>query len=72
MNTTWLLWRGLRQHGQDQHAAELGSSGVGLVRRSGFREFFDPYSGAGHGSGDLSWTAALLVDLLLTPAVTRS
>jgi hypothetical protein len=72
MNTTWLLWRGLRQHGLDQRAAELGSSGVGLVRRSGFREYFDPYSGAGHGSGDLSWTAALLVDLLLTPAVTRS
>jgi hypothetical protein len=72
MNTSWLLWRGLRQHGQEQPAAELGSSSVGLVRRSGFREYFDPYSGAGHGSGDLSWTAALLVDLLLAPAVTRS
>jgi hypothetical protein len=73
MNTSWLLWRGLRQHGQEQHAAALGSSTIELVRRSGFREYFDPYSGAGHGSGDLSWTAALLVDLLLTPAaVTRS
>jgi hypothetical protein len=72
VNTTWLLWRGLRQHGQERPAAELGSSAVGLVRRSGFRECFDPYSGAGRGSGDLSWTAALVVDLLLTPAVTRS
>jgi Trehalase len=68
MNTSWLLWRGLRQHGQERHAADLRASTVRLVRRSGFREYFDPYSGAGHGSGDLSWTAALVVDLLLAPA----
>jgi hypothetical protein len=67
MNTTWLLWRGLRQHGQDRQAAELASSMVELVRRSGLREYFDPYRGQGHGAAGLSWTAALLIDLLLAP-----
>jgi hypothetical protein len=69
MNASWLLWRGLRQHGQDRHTAEVGASMVELVRRSGFREYYDPASGTGHGSDGFSWSAAVLVDLLLTPAV---
>ena len=35
-----------------------------LVERSGFREYFDPFTGEGHGSPGLSWTAALLIDVL--------
>ena len=35
-----------------------------LVRRSGWREYFDPFSGAGYGSADFSWSAALTIDLL--------
>ena len=41
---------------------------MGLVERSGFREYFDPFTGEGYGSPDFSWTAALLIDVLESPA----
>jgi hypothetical protein len=28
------------------------------------REYFDPITGAGRGSDDFSWTAAVVVDIL--------
>ena len=64
INTDWLIWRGLRQHRQASLAREVEDSMVRLVERSGFREYFDPFAGAGYGSRDFSWTAALLIDLL--------
>jgi glycogen debranching enzyme len=71
INTDWLLWHGLRQHGVTDLADEVARSMVGLVRRSGWREYFDPFTGTGYGSGDFSWSAALLIDLLLSgPAPT--
>jgi len=56
--------RGLRQHGRTALAQEVEESMVGLVERSGFREYFDPFTGEGYGSPDFSWTAALFIDLL--------
>jgi len=35
-----------------------------LVRKSGFREYFDPFTGAGHGSDGFAWTAALVIDVI--------
>ena len=35
-----------------------------LVAGGGMHEYFDPLSGDGRGSGEFSWTAALLVDTL--------
>jgi glycogen debranching enzyme len=68
INTDWLLWRGLGQHGAPPVTAEIATSMVELVQRSGFREYFDPFSGAGYGSHDFSWSAALVVDLLCRQA----
>jgi len=64
INTDWLVWRGLLQHGQVDLAAHVADSTIELVRRSGFREYFDPFSGAGYGSGDFAWTAALVIDVI--------
>ena len=68
INTDWLLWRGLNQHGTaagaSAIAAEIAASMVRLVRLSGWREYFDPFTGAGYGSADFSWSAALVLDLL--------
>ncbi|HYW27805.1 MAG TPA: trehalase family glycosidase [Terriglobales bacterium] len=64
INTNWMLWRGLRQHGRDEMARQVEESTVRLVERSGFREYFDPFTGEGYGSMDFSWTAALLIDVL--------
>jgi hypothetical protein len=64
INTDWMLWCGLRQHAHGALAREIEDSMVALVERSGFREYFDPFTGEGYGSLDFSWTAALLVDVL--------
>jgi hypothetical protein len=37
---------------------------LAAVRGGGFREYFDPVSGAGRGSTDFSWSAALTLDVL--------
>lgn len=64
LNTDWLLWRGLSQHGRAAPAGDIAASMVGLVRRSGYREYFNPFGGEGYGGADFSWSAALLIDLL--------
>jgi hypothetical protein len=66
INIDWLIWRGLRQHGAPPVTDEIARSMTQLVRGAGFREYFDPFTGVGYGSDDFSWTAALLIDLLLT------
>jgi len=71
INTDWLIWRGLCQHGQASLAWEVEDSVVRLVDRSGFREYFDPFVGEGYGSPDFSWTAALLTDILRSRSVGR-
>jgi mannosylglycerate hydrolase len=35
------------------------------VSERGFSEYFDPLTGTGHGSDFFSWTAALLIDVLM-------
>jgi len=65
LNTNWLLWHGLRQHGRHVLAEEIVASSVELVRRSGFREYFDPLDGSGRGSDRFSWSAALFTDMVL-------
>jgi glycogen debranching enzyme len=64
INTDWLLWRGLEQHGRPGVTDAIKTSMVGLARRSGWREYFDPFSGAGYGAQGFSWSAALVTDLL--------
>jgi hypothetical protein len=64
LNTNWLLWHGLRQHGRNALADEIAASSIELVRLSGFREYFDPLDGSGHGSDRFSWSAALFTDMV--------
>lgn len=64
ININWLLCRGLRTAGQDALANALRACLLRLVDRSGYYEYFDPVTGAGIGSSEFSWTAALALDLL--------
>jgi len=64
INTDWLLWLGLRQHGVHDLAAELRADILGLVCRSGFREYFHPFGGEGFGASSFAWSAALVIDVL--------
>jgi glycogen debranching enzyme len=64
VSTNWLVWLGALTHHLDGLADLLLGSTLRLVRQSGFREYFDPFDGTGHGSHDFSWSAALVLDLL--------
>ena len=46
IDTNWLLWSGLHQHGQLEEADEMLVGSLRLVKRSGFHEYFDPFDGA--------------------------
>ena len=61
LNTTWLVARGLQVHGHQQLAQRLDDDLVSLVAKSGFREYFHPRTGRGHGTRSFSWSAALLI-----------
>ncbi|HLU56373.1 MAG TPA: trehalase family glycosidase [Pseudonocardia sp.] len=64
INTSWLVMRGLQRHGRHDEAATLRAAMLHAVRQEGFREYFDPATGAGRGVSDFSWSAALTLDLL--------
>jgi hypothetical protein len=65
VNINWFLMRGLTDYGYDEHAERLRRTIVGLCRDEGFHEYFDPTSGEGLGSILFSWSAALLLDVLM-------
>ena len=53
MNTRWLLVGGLRALGADDEADTLAQGALDAVERSGFREYYHPRTGAGHGEQPL-------------------
>jgi hypothetical protein len=65
INIDWFLMHGLKRYGYDKHAERLRQTIVDLCSDEGFREYFDPETGAGQGSVLFSWTAALLIDVLV-------
>lgn len=64
LNTNWLVWQGLRQHGRTELADEVLRSSLALVAGTGFREYFDPFDGDGRGTTDFGWSAALAIDFI--------
>ena len=62
VNTNWFLARGLRLHGYDDVADALAAATVELVRRSGFWEYYQPFTGEGQGAEDFGWST-LVVDM---------
>ncbi len=67
VSINWMLTRGLQRLGLTGEADELRAETLDLVARTGFFEYFHPYSGDGLGGSDFSWTAALVIDLLRHP-----
>jgi glycogen debranching enzyme len=65
LNINWFLMHGLEDYGFHEHADQLRASIVGLCQEAGFHEYFDPTTGEGHGSDLFSWSAALLIDVLM-------
>ncbi|MEU2287577.1 hypothetical protein ABZ614_37685 [Streptomyces sp. NPDC013178] len=63
-NTSWLLERGLRAHGERAGADALREAVLEIAGTSEFAEYVDPYTGEACGATGFSWTAALTLDLL--------
>lgn len=57
INTNWYIARGLRRHGHMALAQGIEDASVTLVERSGFREYFNPGTGVGHGARGFAWSA---------------
>jgi hypothetical protein len=64
VNTNWLVIQALQAQGETAAAERLLANTIELVRRSGFREYFNPFTGEGYGTDQFSWSAALTIDLL--------
>jgi neutral trehalase len=60
----WVAHAGLRRYGFVEEAREIRHALLELARREGFWEHYDALTGKGGGTEDLSWTAALVLDLL--------
>ncbi len=65
INVNWVIYQGLRRYGFHDYADRVKLSIIQLPQQFGFHEYFDPDEGKGHGSDNFSWTAALMLDLLL-------
>jgi Trehalase len=62
--SNWVVHAGLRRYGFDNEAAEIRHALLELVRREGFWEHYNAATGRGQGTEQVSWTAALVLDLL--------
>ncbi|MEX0616305.1 MAG: hypothetical protein WD231_00665 [Candidatus Woykebacteria bacterium] len=63
VNTNWYIAKGLAKHGFKKEAKNIADKTVELVKRSGFREFFDPFTGEGYGAHSFGWST-LVVDMI--------
>ena len=58
----WFLYHALRKRGFGESAARLRRSLWQAIEKSGFREYYDPCNGEGHGAREFTWSG-LLVDM---------
>ncbi len=66
INSNWLIVEGLRAHGYDALRNHITDRSCAMLLQSGFREYFNPFTGEGHGSRNHSWST-LILDMLDGP-----
>ncbi|MDQ6744920.1 MAG: hypothetical protein M3Z27_02715 [Actinomycetota bacterium] len=57
VNASWLLWLGLVRLGYANEAGQLAARIGHAMARSGLREYYHPYTGAGMGASAFGWSA---------------
>ena len=60
INTNWFLSRALRRHGYPELANEIVNKSHECIEKSGFREYYHPYTGEGLGAKDFGWSTLIL------------
>ncbi|MCC9136928.1 amylo-alpha-1,6-glucosidase [Pontibacter silvestris] len=56
----WFMQQFLLEKGQMQEAQKLLHSVKKLITRSGFREYYNPFTGEGYGARDFTWSGLVL------------
>ncbi len=64
ININWFISKGLSKYGFKNKSEDIRKNSIELVKKSGFHEYFDPFTGEGYGTKKFSWTASLLIDFL--------
>ena len=60
MNTNWFLSGGLRRHGYEELADAIVGKSHECSEKSGFREYYHPFTAAGLGAKDFGWSTLIL------------
>ena len=59
----WFLHRFFLQNGHRKEAAQLVDSIRKLIDKSGFREYYNPFTGQGYGAKEFTW-CGLIIDMM--------
>lgn len=62
IGTNWFIYKGLLNYGFKGIAEKIKESSEKLLTKSGFREYFDPYTAEGLGGENFTW-GGLVVDM---------
>lgn len=60
MGANWTIVKGLRRYGFNEQADKIKDQSIDLIRKSGFREFYNPLSGDGYGAEGFTWGGLVL------------
>lgn len=58
----WFIYKGLLNYGFNDIAKKIKKSSLELLQKSGFREYFNPFTGEGWGAHNFTW-GCLAVDM---------
>ncbi|MES2668299.1 MAG: trehalase family glycosidase [Patescibacteria group bacterium] len=59
----WFIYKGLKDYGFKDEARWLSETTQTLIKKHGFREYFDPETGKAHGAHNFTW-GTLVLDML--------
>ncbi len=57
VNSAWMLWLGLVRLGYTAAAESMASALRTTLQRGGLREYYNPFTGQGHGAMDFAWSS---------------
>lgn len=63
INTNWFIVKGLRKHGYYEIADEIVAKMMAMIKKNGFREYYNPETGVGYRHHNFGWST-LIIDLL--------
>ena len=60
INTNWFITKGLKLHGYQELADDISAKSLACIQKSGFREYYNPYTGEGLGAKNFGWSTLIL------------